>query len=149
MEKQRGCWWSRMASFFLILLPIMLVSLTFETKSAGATSPKLVRHCYGQDRVGLGETSANVTLCANPSDGDLILIQLVANGGPFDIDTLPIAPPAGYQQIRADYFNASGHGYGAMAEFYHIWHTGDPTAVTFSFFTPVAPNWSISEWSGR
>ena len=73
---------------------------------------------------------------------------MVAAGSASGIETLPITAPPGYTQIRADYFNPAGHSYGAMAEFYRIWHTGDPTTLTFIFSALITPNWSISEWSG-
>jgi hypothetical protein len=128
--------------------PTPLVTPSAVPTQTPVTTVSLVQHCYGEDRVGNGETSASIALCSSPTNGHLILIQVVANGQTFTSQTLPIIPPSGYTQIRADYFNSNSPSSGSMAEFYHLWQSGDPTTVSFSFSTPVTPNWSVSEWSG-
>jgi hypothetical protein len=128
--------------------PTPLVTPSAVPTQTPVTTVSLVQHCYGEDRVGNGETSASIALCSSPTNGHLILIQVVTNGQTFTAQTLPIIPPSGYTQIRADYFNSDSQDYGSMAEYYHVWQTGDPTTVSFSFATPITPNWSVSEWSG-
>jgi len=82
MEKLKGSRWYRSVLAIFILLPALLAS--FEMEAGAALNPDLVRHCYGQDRV-MGENSANVALCSNPANGDLIVIQVVTNGQSFGL----------------------------------------------------------------
>lgn len=99
----------------------------------------VARRASGTSSGDINATNVNVALGAGVADGDLVIVNINLN------DAIALTPPAGYiQLVQESYFGGSA----SDTVFYHVWHTGDPTTVNFSWTGSKSGSYQTSAYSG-